>query len=133
MLKMTTFGMRKPLDATYEEALQRVPEALKSEGFGVLTTIDIQSTLKAKLGVDFRRYTILGACNPPLAHQALQTEIEIGLMLPCNVIVYEGDDGKAVVVAIDPTKTMATAGLPALVDLAETVKQKLARALSKLS
>lgn len=130
---MTTFGMRKPLDATYEEALQRVPEALKSEGFGVLTTIDIQSTLKAKLGVDFRRYTILGACNPPLAHQALQAELEIGLMLPCNVIVYEGDDGKAVVAAVDPTKTMAASGLPALIALAETVKEKLARALSKLS
>jgi uncharacterized protein (DUF302 family) len=130
---MTTFGMKKPLTVSYEEALRLVPEALKTEGFGILTTIDMQSTLKAKLGVDFRRYTILGACNPPLAHEALQTEVEIGLMLPCNVIVYEGDDGKAVVVAIDPTKTMAAAGLPKLEELAATVKAKLGRALEKLA
>src|SRR5690349_16640223 len=98
-----TFGIRKVLRASYEDALGRVPEALKSEGFGVLTEIDIQSTLKQKLGVDFRRYKIFGACNPPLAHQALQAELEIGIMLPCNVIVYEGDDRRAVVTAMDPT------------------------------
>ncbi|MFO0760183.1 MAG: DUF302 domain-containing protein [Byssovorax sp.] len=130
---MTTFGIQRPLQATYEEALRRVPEALKTEGFGVLTTIDIQSTLKAKLGVDFRKYTILGACNPPLAHEALTTELEIGLMLPCNVIVYEGDDGKAVVAAIDPTKTIAAAGVPALAGVAEKVKEKLSRAIATLT
>lgn len=129
---MTMFGIRKPLRATYDEALARVPDALKAEGFGVLTEIDIQSTLKAKLGVDFRRYKILGTCNPPLAHQALSTELEIGLMLPCNVIVYEGDDKRAVVAAIDPTKTMAASGSPELVELAKTVKEKLSRALDKL-
>jgi uncharacterized protein (DUF302 family) len=129
---MTTFGIRRALRATYDEALTRVPEALKSEGFGVLTEIDVQSTLKQKLGVDFRRYRILGACNPPLAHEALQAEIEVGLMLPCNVVVYEGDDGKAVVLAIDPTKTMAATGNPKLTDLAETVKQKLTRAVARL-
>lgn len=126
------FGIRKPLRATYEEALVRVPEALKSEGFGVLTEIDIQGTLKQKLGVDFRRYKILGACNPPLAHSALQAELEIGIMLPCNVVVYEGDDGKAVVLAMDPTTTMAGAGNPKLVELAATVKEKLTRALARL-
>lgn len=129
---MTTFGIRKPLRATYDEALARVPEALKSEGFGVLTEIDVQGTLKQKLGVDFRRYKILGACNPPLAHSALQAELEIGIMLPCNVVVYEGDDGAAVVLAMDPTKTMAGAGNPKLVELAATVKEKLTRALARL-
>ena len=129
---MTTFGIRKELRATYDEALARVPAALKSEGFGVLTEIDIQGTLKQKLGVDFRRYRILGACNPPLAHEALQAELEVGLMLPCNVVVYEGDDGKAVVLAIDPTRTMAATGNPKLAELAEAVKQKLTRAVAKL-
>jgi uncharacterized protein (DUF302 family) len=129
---MTTLGIRKALRASFEEALARVPEALKSEGFGVLTEIDIQSTLKQKLGVDFRRYKILGACSPPFAYESLQAELEMGLMLPCNVIVYEGDDRRAVVVAVDPTKTVATTGNPKLVELAETVKQKLTRALDKL-
>ena len=129
---MTTFGIRKTLRATYDEALAQVPEALKTEGFGVLTEIDVQSTLKQKLGVDFRRYKILGACNPPLAHEALQAELEIGLMLPCNVVVYEGDDGKAVVLAIDPTKTLATMDNPKLEKLAEAVKEKLIRSMEKL-
>ena len=128
----TTFGIRKPLRATYDGALVLVPEALKSEGFGILTEIDVQSTLKQKLGVDFRRYKILGACNPPLAHEALEADLEVGLMLPCNVVVYEGDDGKAVVLAIDPTRTVAATGNAKLVELAETVKQKLTRALAKL-
>jgi uncharacterized protein (DUF302 family) len=131
-MSMTTLGIRKNLRATFDEALARVPEALKSEGFGVLTEIDIQSTLKQKLGVDFRRYKILGACSPPFAYEALQAELEMGLMLPCNVIVYEGDDRRAVVVAVDPTRTVATTGNPKLVELAETVKLKLTRALDKL-
>ena len=129
---MNTFGIRKVLRATYDEALARVPEALKAEGFGVLTEIDVQSTLKQKLGVDFRRYKILGACNPPLAHKALQAELEIGLMLPCNVVVYEGDDGKAVVLAVDPTKTLVITGNPKLEELAGAVKEKLTRAMEKL-
>ena len=129
---MTTFGIRKELRTTYDEALLHVPEALKSEGFGVLTEIDVQSTLKQKLGVDFRRYKILGACNPPLAHEALQAELEIGLMLPCNVVVYEDDDQHAVVLAIDPTKTLAATDNPKLAALAESVKDKLTRALARL-
>lgn len=129
---MKTFGIRKALSATYDEALARVPEALKSEGFGVLTEIDVQGTLKQKLGVEFRRYKILGACNPPLAHEALQAELEVGLMLPCNVIVYEGDDGKAVVVAIDPMQTVAASGNPTLATLAGTVNQKLTRVIARL-
>jgi uncharacterized protein (DUF302 family) len=129
---MTTFGMKKTLRATYDEALARVPEALKSEGFGVLTEIDVQATLKQKLGVDFRRYTILGACNPPFAHEALQADLEVGLMMPCNVLVYEDDDRRAVVVAIDPTKTVAATENARLVELAASVKEKLSRALQRL-
>ncbi len=129
---MTAFGIRKTLRATYDEALARVPEALKAEGFGVLTEIDVQSTLKQKLGVDFRRYKILGACNPTFAHEALQTELGIGVMLPCNVVVYEGDDQRAVVMAIDPTQTMAGAGNPALTKLATAVRDKLTSALARL-
>lgn len=129
---MAALGIRKTFDGSFDEALVRVPEALKSEGFGVLSDIDIQATLKAKLGVDFRRYRILGACNPPLAQSALQTELEIGLMLPCNVIVYERDDGGVEVVAVDPTKTIAATGDDRLVELAGTVKEKLSQALSKL-
>lgn len=129
---MTTFGMTKALRATYDEALARVPEALKAEGFGVLTEIDVQHTLKQKLGVDFRRYKILGACNPPFAHEALEVDLEAGLMLPCNVVVYEGDDRRAMVLAIDPTKTVAATGNPKLAELAEAVKNKLTRALGRL-
>lgn len=126
------FGIRKPLRATYDEALARVPEALKSEGFGVLTEIDIQGTLKQKLGVDFRRYKILGACNPPFAHEALQEDLAAGLLLPCNVVIYEGDDRRAVVMAVDPTQTVTATGSLQLVKLAEKVREKLERAISKL-
>ncbi len=129
---MTTFGIHRSLRATFDEALARVPQALKSEGFGVLTEIDVQGTLEQKLGVDFRRYRILGACNPPFAYEALQVEIEAGLMMPCNVVVYEGDDRRAVVLAIDPTTTVAATGNPKLVQLAGSVKDKLTRALEKL-
>lgn len=129
---MTTLGLGKALTMSYDQALTRVPEALKAEGFGVLTEIDIQATLKQKLGVDFRRYKILGACNPPFAHEALTTEIEAGLMLPCNVVVYEGDNKRAVVLAIDPTKTAGASGNPKLLPLAEAVKAKLERALDRI-
>lgn len=131
-LKMSTFSIRKSLRATYDEALARVPEALKAEGFGVLTEIDVQSTLKQKLGVEFRRYKILGACNPPFAHQALEADLEAGLMMPCNVVVFESDEKRATVMAIDPTKTVAATGNPRLVELAAGVKAKLERALAKL-
>jgi uncharacterized protein (DUF302 family) len=129
---MADFGIRKVLHTTYDEALVSVPAALKSEGFGVLTEIDIQSTLEHKLGVQFRPYKIFGACNPPLSYEALRIDLEIGLMLPCNVVVYEDDDRHAVVLAIDPTKTMAATGNPRLIALAEAVREKLSRALGKL-
>lgn len=129
---MTTFGIRKALHASFDEALARVPEALKSEGFGVLTEVDIQSTLKAKLGVEFRRFKILGACNPPFAHEALQEDLAAGLLLPCNVVVYEGDDRRAVVLAVDPSQTVAAMGNPKLSKVAERVREKLGAALARL-
>lgn len=127
---MESATLKKELTIGYEAALAKLPEALKSEGFGVLTEVDIAQTLKNKIGVDFRRYKILGACNPTLAYQALSSVLEIGVMLPCNVVVYEADDGHAVVHAIDPTKTIASE--PRLAELAKTVRDKLAAALSRL-
>lgn len=129
---MTTFGMRKSLRASFDEALVRVPAALKEEGFGVLTEIDVRSTFEQKLGVDFRRYKILGACNPPFAYEALSANLEAGLAMPCNVVVYEDDERHAVVLAVDPTKTVAAIGDPKLVTFAQGVKAKLERALARL-
>ncbi len=130
---MTTFGIRKAVHTNFDDALVRVTEALKAEGFGVLTEIDVQHTLQQKLGVTFRRYKILGACNPPFAHQALETDLEAGLMMPCNVAVYEGDDGGVSLVAVDPTKTAQATGNARLVELAGDVKEKLERALARLT
>ena len=129
--KRTSIGMTRTLKAGFDEALARLPEALKTEGFGVLTEVDVTATLKKKLDVDFRRYRILGACHPPSAHKALSANLEVGLMLPCNVVVYEDDAGHAVVEAIDPMRTMA-AGDPSLEDLARDVQQRLARVLERM-
>ncbi len=128
------YGMRTRLDVPYEAAVERVTAALKTEGFGVLTTIDVQSTLKQKLDVEFRRYIILGACNPPLAHRALSTELEIGLLLPCNVIVYEDDSGAGSVVSIvDPHAMLGTGINPALAPVADEAAARLRRVLATLS
>lgn len=124
-------GMQKRTPSSFEDVLARIPELLKAEGFGILTQIDVKETLKAKLGVDFRRYRILGACNPSLAHRALSTATEIGVLLPCNLAVWEGDDGKAVVAAVDPMQTIA-AQMPELAPVAEEVRQRLARVLEKI-
>jgi len=129
----SSFGIRKVLRSGYEETLARVPEALGTEGFGVLTEIDVRDTLKKKLGVEFRRYKILGACNPPLAHRALEAELEVGLMLPCNVIVYDAGEGRTVVCAVDPVRTAAGLGSPVLAEVAGTVREKLQRALDRLA
>ncbi len=129
---MAGFGIRKETRSSYDEVLSKLPDLLKAEGFGVLTRIDVTETLKQKIGVDFRRYQILGACNPALAHKALSAETEIGVMLPCNVIVYESDQGKAVVVAIDPMQTVAAAN-PRLADIAGEVRQRLSRVVEKVS
>lgn len=130
---MTTFGMQKVLSAPFDDVLARVPEALKTEGFGVLTQIDVKDTLHKKIGVEFRRYHILGACNPKLAHRALSAEIEVGVMLPCNVIVYEGNDGKTVVTAIDPMATVAALENEDVRAVAAEVRERLARVLEALS
>ena len=129
---MAALGIRKTLDLGFDEVLARAPEALTAEGFGVLTEIDVQATLKKKLDVDFRRYRILGACNPPFAHRALQHSLDVGMLLPCNVIVYETDDRKTVVSAVDPMQTMAAQGDPAMRPLAEQVRQKLQRVIDSL-
>ena len=126
---MAEFRIQKKTSLTFDQALARVPEALKAEGFGILTQIDVQATLKEKIGAAFRPYRILGACNPKLAFRALTSELEVGVMLPCNVVVYEGDDGKAVVTAIDPMATIA-ATHPGLNVIAGEVKFALQRALS---
>lgn len=124
-------GITKTLPFDYDTALAKLPEALKSEGFGVLTEVDIQSTLRAKLGVTFRRYKILGACNPALAHEALTADLAAGLMMPCNVTVYE-DGARSVVTAVDPTETFAAVD-PTLRPIAEQVRAKLARVLDRLA
>lgn len=125
------YGYGKTLDLSFIEAVERAKEALKAEGFGVLCEIDIKEKLKEKLGVDFRDYIILGACNPPLAYQTLQAEIDIGLLLPCNVIVYE-QGGKAVVSAIDAAKMMTVVGNPQLEAMAKQVNEKLRRVIDSL-
>lgn len=125
-------GMQKQTQSSFEDVLARIPDLLKAEGFGVLTQIDVQETLKAKLGVAFRKYRILGACNPPLAHRALSAVTGIGVLLPCNVAVWEGDDGRAVVAAVDPMQTIA-AQSPELAPVAEEVGQRLARVLERIS
>jgi len=124
-------GMKKTLAMSFDDALTKVPEALKSEGFGVLTEIDVQKTLAQKLQVSFRKYRILGACNPTLAHRALSTEIDAGVMLPCNVIIYEGDDGRTVVNIVDPLQTLARESAP-LEAIAKDAREKLQRALERI-
>ena len=129
---MATFGIKRTLDVGFDEALARIPGALKAEGFGVLTEIDVQETLKRKLGVDFRRYRILGACNPPFAHKALEHSLDIGLLLPCTLIVYEAGDGRTVVSAIDPLQTLAAQGDEAVRPIAEEVQRKLRKVVDGL-
>jgi uncharacterized protein (DUF302 family) len=129
---MAEIGRTWTLKARYDDVLVQVPERLKAEGFGVLTRIDVKATLKEKLGVDFRRYQILGACNPNFAHKALGLDLGAGVMLPCNVLVYEADDGTTVVTAVDPMQTLA-AHDPRFVPLITDVREKLGRALSGLA
>ncbi len=122
----------KELNLSFDEALALVTEQLKSEGFGVLTEIDVKATLKKKLGADFRNYRILGACNPPFAHKALLAEDKIGVMLPCNVIVQETGAGTVEVAAVDPIASMAAIKNPELAEIALEVQAKLKRAVDNL-
>jgi uncharacterized protein (DUF302 family) len=126
------YGIRTIVKGSYEETVPRVTEALKQEGFGILTQIDVKDTLKKKLDVDFPKYVILGACNPPLAHKALSAETEIGLLLPCNVIVYEGKDGRTVVAAQDPDAALGIVGNSALAPIAKDARERLVRVIQSL-
>jgi uncharacterized protein (DUF302 family) len=128
---MAQIGIRRTVKGSYDEVLAKIPEVLKAEGFGVLTRIDVKATLKEKIGVDFRRYQILGACNPRYAHQALTMDPSIGALLPCSIAVWEEDGGSVTVNAVDPLQTIAAAA-PAIRPIAEEVRQKLSKALAAL-
>jgi uncharacterized protein (DUF302 family) len=132
MEEVKKYAFSTVLDTSYEETIVRVKNALKEEGFGVLTEIDVKETLKQKLGIEFRKYVILGACNPPYAHRSLEADLDVGLLLPCNVIVYETDDGKAYVAAINPVSALEIIKSQELRIIAEEVSEKLKRAIERL-
>ena len=129
---MTKYYFGKTVELSFDDAIVRVTEELKKEGFGVLTEIDMQATLKKKLDVDFRPYKILGACNPPFAYKALQAEQNIGLLLPCNVIVQDAGNGKTEIAAIDPLVSMSKVENPALEPVAAEIKAKLQRVIQNV-
>ncbi len=124
-----SYGFSRTVSLSYESAIEKVTEELKKEGFGILTTIDVKETLKKKLNVDFNKYIILGACNPPFAYQALEAEEQVGLLLPCNVIVYERD-GKTILAAFDPMSMAKVMENEAMEPIADQVRAKLLRALN---
>lgn len=131
--QMVRYGFGTTLPIDYPLAVEKTREALASQGFGVLTEIDVAATLKKKLDVDFRPYVILGACNPPLAHRALTAERDIGLLLPCNVIVYQGDTpGTSIVAALDPVEALSLTGRTDIAELAHDVRQRLHAAFEQL-
>jgi len=125
------YGFSRKPGCSFDRARERIEEALAAEGFGVLTEIDLQATLRKKLDVDFRRYVILGACNPPFAHQALSRDLAVGLLMPCNVILYEDDEGDVVVAGLNVEAVMGSAA-PPLADLAASIDAKLRAALARL-
>lgn len=127
-----SYYFAKTLPGSFDDAVARTTAALKEEGFGVITSIDLRETFKRKLGVEFRPYTILGACNPNLAFEALKLEDKVGTMLPCNVIVQEVGSGQIEVAAIDPVASMQAIGNPELAKKAQAVRQKLQRAIDRL-
>ena len=126
------YHFTKRLNVPFDQAVSRVTEAMKREGFGVLTDIDVKDTLKKKIDADFRRYRILGACNPKLAHEALMMEDKIGTMLPCNVIVQQHADGAVEVSAVDPIASMQAIGNPGLAEVAKEVQARLKRVVDGL-
>lgn len=132
--QQTKYGFSRTVDLTFDRAIEKTRAALKEEGFGVLSEIDIKEKLKEKLDVDFRRYTILGTCNPPLAYKTLQEEINIGLLLPCNVVVYEADEaGKSIVAAVDAKAMLSVVGNNATLNqVASEVNERLQRVISSL-
>jgi uncharacterized protein (DUF302 family) len=120
----------KTVNCGFDEAITRVTDSLKNQGFGILTEIDVKQTLKDKIGADFRRYKILGACNPPFAHQALKAELNVGLMMPCNVIVYETDDGRIQVTGFNPEAMLAAFDRRDLADVAAQLKLRMVAAIN---
>lgn len=122
----------KTVDLSYDQAIEKVTSLLKEEGFGVLTEIDVQDTLKKKLDVDFKKYKILGACNPELAHKALQAEDKIGVMLPCNVVVEENEDGTVEVSAVNPVASMQAVANNEVYPVADHVREKLEKVISNI-
>ncbi len=132
LVQYSPYGFGLKVNLPYAEAVERTKAALKEQGFGVLTEVDIKQTMKEKRGVDFRPYVILGACNPPLAEQALATELDLGLLLPCNVVVYETEGG-SIVQAMDPEPVLGLVGNPKLEPIAREVKARLQAALTGLS
>ena len=128
---MDPIGLHASTSAGFDEVVARLPELLKAEGFGVLTRIDVKATMKEKLGVDFRRYLILGACNPSFAHQALGISLDVGVMLPCNVVVRDGEGGRTEVVAVDPLQTMAGSDAR-FAAVAGQVRERLARVVAAI-
>jgi uncharacterized protein (DUF302 family) len=122
----------KTVSYSFDEAIEKVTTELKEKGFGILTEIDVQATLKKKLDVDFRKYKILGACNPPFAHKALSAEKNIGVLLPCNVVVQELEDGKVEVSMVNPMESMQAVENPALEEIASEVSSRMNEALAKL-
>ncbi len=133
MEEVKQYAFTAVLNTSYEDAISKITGALKEEGFGVLTEIDVKATLKKKLDVDFRKYVILGACNPPYAHRTLQADLDVGLLLPCNVIVYETDDKKAYVSAINPVSALEVIKKEELRKIAQEVSEKLKRVVDKVS
>jgi uncharacterized protein (DUF302 family) len=133
MEKIKEYAFSTVLNTSYEEAISKVTDALKEEGFGVLTEIDVKSTLKKKLDVDFRKYMILGVCNPPYAFRTLQTDLDVGLLLPCNVIVYETDDKKAYISALNPVSALEVIKSQELRKIAAEVSEKLKRVVEKVA
>jgi len=131
-LEKTIYGFTKTVNLTYQQTIEKVTEELKNEGFGVLTEIDVKETLKKKLDVDFKPYKILGACNPPFAYKALQEEEQIGLMLPCNVIVYVNDESKTVLAAVDPVASMQAIDNQNLLKIADQIKNKLKSVIERV-
>jgi uncharacterized protein (DUF302 family) len=133
MEKIKEYALSTVLNTSYEDAISKVTDVLKEEGFGVLTEIDVKSTLKKKLDVDFRKYMILGVCNPPYAFRTLQTDLDVGLLLPCNVIVYETDDKKAYISALNPVSALEVIKSQELRKIAAEVSEKLKRVVEKVA
>ncbi|NIA30670.1 MAG: DUF302 domain-containing protein [Actinobacteria bacterium] len=131
-MQQTKYAFSKIVGLGYDEAIEKVTGELKKEGFGILTEIDVKETLKKKLDVDFKPYKILGACNPPYAYKSLQAEEQIGLMLPCNVIVYVNDNDETVVAAVDPAASMQAVDNPNLGEVAQTIQGKLKSVIERL-